>query len=384
MSPVPPHRRHAGARRNHTPRSRAQARAWGEAAGRRPHVPPGHGARIPGGDRARRRRVSGPPSVHDGRGLDPARHRVAARRAKIQPSDRHRKRTTSGLIQAPSGSDVLRWPVIGGFLRWRHARTTLQLLAAPRCRVSWSSTACSVPRSRPPISPRSSRGSHYRGLLVIVLLAAGNFFCMGCPFVLVARRRAAGSARPGCAGRAACAPSGSASPSSSPCSSATSCSICGRCPRATAFLALAYFGAALAIDLVFSGATFCKYLCPIGQFNFVASTVSPLEVRVREPETCRTCRTVDCIKGRRQPGAPHLVTAAGMRAAALPALEGRQHGLHLLPGLRAGVSARQRRARDARAGRRTGRRPAALGHRPVRTAAGHCGAGRGVRVRRAC
>ena len=50
-------------------------------------------------------------------------------------------------------------------------------------------------------------------------------------------------------------------------------------PRATAWLVLGYFGAALAIDLVFAGATFCKYLCPIGQFNFIASTLSPLELR---------------------------------------------------------------------------------------------------------
>ena len=69
-------------------------------------------------------------------------------------------------------------------------------------------------------------------------------------------------------------------------------------PRATAYLVIAYFVSALMIDLVFSGATFCKYLCPIGQFNFVASTMSPLELRIREESTCRSCRTADCIRGR--------------------------------------------------------------------------------------
>ena len=34
------------------------------------------------------------------------------------------------------------------------------------------------------------------------------------------------------------------------------------------------------------GASFCKYVCPIGQFHFVHSLVSPLEVRVREPAAC--------------------------------------------------------------------------------------------------
>ena len=59
-----------------------------------------------------------------------------------------------------------------------------------------------------------------------------------------------------------------------------------------------YFAAALVIDGVFRGASFCKYVCPIGQFNFVQSQVSPLEVRVRDPHVCTTCRTKDCIRGR--------------------------------------------------------------------------------------
>ena len=54
---------------------------------------------------------------------------------------------------------------------------------------------------------------------------------------------------------------------------------------------------AFAIDGFFRGASFCKYLCPIGQFNFVQSLVSPLEVKVRDPDVCRLCRTKDCIRG---------------------------------------------------------------------------------------
>lgn len=140
---------------------------------------------------------------------------------------------------------------------------------------------------------------HFRGLLIVALLAAGNLFCAGCPFVLVrdAGRRLRPPAR------------------SWPRRLRTKwfgvALLIGvlfvyelfdlwALPRATAYLVLAYFGAALAIDLVFSGATFCKYLCPIGQFNFVASTMSPLELQVREQSTCRACRTADCIKGRLQ------------------------------------------------------------------------------------
>jgi hypothetical protein len=69
-------------------------------------------------------------------------------------------------------------------------------------------------------------------------------------------------------------------------------------PRWTAWIAVGYFLAALLIDGLFRGASFCKYLCPIGQFNFVQSLASPLEVKVREPAICATCHTKDCIRGR--------------------------------------------------------------------------------------
>jgi hypothetical protein len=68
-------------------------------------------------------------------------------------------------------------------------------------------------------------------------------------------------------------------------------------PRATAWLVVGYFTTALLVDLRFRGATFCKYVCPIGQFQFVHSLVSPLEVRVREPAACATCTTHDCLRG---------------------------------------------------------------------------------------
>ena len=171
---------------------------------------------------------------------------------------------------------------------------------------------------------------------------------------------------------------------SSPSSSPTSCSICGRWPAATAWLVVGYFGAALLVDLTFTGAAFCKYVCPVGQFNFIASTLSPLEVGVRELDVCHGCTTVDCIKGaaRARPTAAHG-RAARLRARALPAIEGRQPRLHVLPRLRAGVPARQRRHRRPRAGRRAGGRPAPLVDRPPLEARRSRRARDGVHVRRA-
>ncbi len=68
-------------------------------------------------------------------------------------------------------------------------------------------------------------------------------------------------------------------------------------PAATAWIIVGYFLAALVIDGFFRGASFCKYVCPIGQFHFVQSLASPLEIKIRQPDVCASCRTFDCIKG---------------------------------------------------------------------------------------
>src|SRR5205814_5519073 len=69
-------------------------------------------------------------------------------------------------------------------------------------------------------------------------------------------------------------------------------------PWLTAWIAIAYFAGAFLIDGLFRGAAFCKYVCPIGQFNFVQSLVSPLEIKARDPAVCASCQTKDCIRGR--------------------------------------------------------------------------------------
>jgi hypothetical protein len=213
------------------------------------------------------------------------------------------------LDRPSSHGDLLRWPVIGRLLRWRHARTSLQLIAL------LIATAVVVHGLfGPQIAPRNLATVvtwvHYRGLLVVMLLAAGNFFCTGCPFVLV---RDAGRKvrRPARAWPAAMRGKWIGVALFAGVLFTYELFDLWALPRATAWLVLAYFAAALVIDLVFTGASFCKHLCPIGQFNFAASTLSPLELRVREPAVCGTCRTVDCIRGQRAPGAPTFVVQRG-------------------------------------------------------------------------
>jgi ferredoxin len=137
---------------------------------------------------------------------------------------------------------------------------------------------------------------HWRGLVVLGLLAAGNVFCMGCPFLLprtIARRFLP-------AGRSWPRWLRNKWPAVALLAlflwSYEALALWDR-PWLTAWVAVAYFLAALVLDGLFRHAPFCKYVCPIGQFNFVQSLVSPLEVTVRDRAVCDACATKECIRG---------------------------------------------------------------------------------------
>ncbi len=187
-------------------------------------------------------------------------------------------------------------PLVGRFLKWRHARLALQLplllLALAVMIDGWRG---------PGVSAKNLAGVlpwiHWRGLLILGLLIGGNIFCLACPFLLprnLARRFL-------------------------PRTRAWPRWLRGKwlavvllglflwsyeafalwdSPWLTAWVVAVYFLAAFVIDGLFSGASFCKYVCPIGQFNFLLSVVSPVEVKVRDPAVCASCRTKDCIRGR--------------------------------------------------------------------------------------
>ena len=201
--------------------------------------------------------------------------------------------------------DLLRLPLIGSFLHWRHARLALQLPL-----LALASAVVLHGLLGPQLAARNLStvltSIHWRGLLIVALLAIGNLFCTACPMMLVrdTGRRIYHPAR------------------------RWPRWLRGKwlaivllvavlfayelfdlwsLPRATAGLVLGYFALALIVDVVFAGASFCKYLCPIGQFNFMASTMSPTELHVRDVSTCRACRTADCIKGRYEVKTAHLV-----------------------------------------------------------------------------
>ena len=70
-------------------------------------------------------------------------------------------------------------------------------------------------------------------------------------------------------------------------------------PWWTAWIIVGYFVVAFTVDMLFQGAAFCKYVCPVGQFQFVQSLVSPWQVQVRDASACppATCRTKECMRG---------------------------------------------------------------------------------------
>ena len=203
----------------------------------------------------------------------------------------------------PSGFlDILRLPFIGGLLRWRYGRLIFQLPL-----TLFAILLIIDGFMGPQIASRNlatiAAWVHYRGLIVLVLLLAGNFFCMGCPFTL-------------------------------PRTLAKGLSIQGRrfprvlrnkwlaiggllllfflyewldlwaSPALTASVIIVYFVVSFVMEAVFTESAFCKYVCPLGTFNFVYSTASPTQITVRDRHVCQTCVGKECINGSYRPIMP--------------------------------------------------------------------------------
>lgn len=215
----------------------------------------------------------------------------------IAAPEKPREDSKRGRPRGAQPFDLLRVPVVGRFLRWRRSRLVLQIpVLLLSVLMVWH--AFFGPQLAPKNLAALLTWVHFRGLVVLVLLLAGNFFCMACPFLLpreLARRfiparwnwpRRLRNKWPAIA------------------------LFTGVLfiyewldlwgdPWGTGILIAGYFGLAFAVDALFKRASFCKYVCPVGQFNFLGSTMSPLEVAVRDPDVCTSCVTKDCIRGQR-------------------------------------------------------------------------------------
>ena len=191
--------------------------------------------------------------------------------------------------------DLFRVRYLGAILRWRHFRRTLQIVM-----LTLAAVVVVDGLLGPQISPINLAGvlpwTHWRAFTVIALLVVGNLFCMACPFTFVRDL-----------GRKIL-PAKFVWPRALRSKWFAVALIIlylwayeafdlWDSPAATAWIIVGYFLAALLVDGFFRGASFCKYVCPIGQFHFVQSLASPFEIKVRQPDVCASCRTFDCIKG---------------------------------------------------------------------------------------
>ncbi|MCY4061801.1 MAG: FesM [Chloroflexi bacterium] len=203
--------------------------------------------------------------------------------------------------QPAIGLDLLRLPLVGRLLRGRYGRLLLQApftLVALALVIDGFVGPQAAARNLATVAP----WVHLRGIVVLVLLLAGNLVCMGCPFTL-------------------------------PRTLAKGLSIKGRrfpqhlrnkwlaifslialffayeyldlwaSPWLTAWLIVAYFVASFLLEAVFSESAFCKYICPLGSFNMVYSTLSPTRVTVRSPDVCASCVGHECVNGSHAPEA---------------------------------------------------------------------------------
>ena len=198
-------------------------------------------------------------------------------------------------MQPALGRDVLRLPLVGRILRHRHGRLALQALltlGALALIVDGFTGPQSAARNLATVTP----WVHLRGLAVIVLLLAGNLFCMGCPFTLprsLAKRLALRGRR---------------FPARLRNKWLAIFSLFAlfflyeyldlwASPWLTAWLIIAYFVGSFALEALFTESAFCKYICPLGSFNMVYSTLSPTRIAVKSPDTCAACVGHECVNG---------------------------------------------------------------------------------------
>lgn len=196
----------------------------------------------------------------------------------------------------PATFDLLQLPILRALVGRKHARTWLQIpLFVLALVMIWDGFTGSQ------LAPRNTATVltwvHYRGLVVLALLIAGNLFCMACPFMLP-RNLARKFVRPVRAWPKRLRTKWVAAFLLGSFFFVYEAFDLWATPWWTAWLIVGYFVAAILIDSLFSGASFCKYVCPIGQFNMSGSLVSPLEIRTRSAQVCADCRTKDCITGR--------------------------------------------------------------------------------------
>ena len=199
----------------------------------------------------------------------------------------------------PKGFDLFRLPGLRRFFRWRYARFVFQLpllLLAVFAVVDGLTGDQLAPRN----IATTTLWLHYRGLVVIALAIFGNAFCSACPLMLTrGLTRRLERVLP----RKLSWPRGLKNKYL-----VTALLLAfflsyevfdfWASPFLTAWLVIGYFMGALVVDTLFPAGTFCRYVCPLGNFNFTFATASPTQIVAVNPDVCSSCRDKPCLHGR--------------------------------------------------------------------------------------
>lgn len=202
---------------------------------------------------------------------------------------------SKGLYRPKGLFDVLDLPVIGRIARMRYGRLVFQiplLLIALLIIYDGFTGPQRASQNMATVVP----WVHYRGIIVLVLLLAGNLFCMGCPFTIprtIAKRLSSGGRR---------------FPQILRNKWVSILMLLliffvyewqdlWSSPALTAWVAVAYFIASFVIEAWFGESAFCKYVCPLGAFNFVYSTVAPTQITSKNLDICGSCVGKECVNG---------------------------------------------------------------------------------------
>lgn len=207
--------------------------------------------------------------------------------------------TNGKFPQQPKGFDLFSIPPLRRFVRWKYARAVFQiplLILAVFVIVDGFTGRQLAPRN----VATTSVWLHYRGLVVLALAFFGNAFCAACPLMLTR-------------GLTKRIDSLVNYKFSFPKALKNKYLVIvlmllyffsyeffdlWASPWLTAWLAIGYFGSALVIDTLFPAGTFCKYVCPLGNFNFVVSSLSPTQITAIDTNVCDSCVEKPCLHGR--------------------------------------------------------------------------------------
>lgn len=192
--------------------------------------------------------------------------------------------------------DLLAVPGLRRVLLWKHSRTAVQVVLFALAALMVVDGLLGSQLAAKNLATVAA-WVHYRGLIIVALLLVGNLFCAGCPFLLP-RKLARWLGRPMQRWPRALRNKWLAVAGLLGILFVYELFDLWASPWLTAWVIVAYFAAAFVLEAFFTRDSFCMYVCPLGTFNFLYSTVSPFQISSRDLDTCRTCTGKECINGR--------------------------------------------------------------------------------------